>query len=195
MRSPEGAKLGEWMKEEGLSGTPSDLERLAEAGDATAKRLYDFAVGHLALAIANQVTVLNPGVLVLGGGVLSRGPGMVQRIRDTVARRSTVASSAAVKVLMASLGDDSPESSRGPVAGKSREDRSGRTGDPHPRARSARAAVLSGTRAGVDAGRTSGLRLHLSRPMPFQVGGDVRGTREVIDFTMAAETVDLIDWT
>ena len=40
----------------------------------------------------------------------------------------------------------------------------------------------------------TGVRLHLSRPMPFQVGGDVMGTREVIDFKMAAETVDLIDW-
>jgi glucokinase len=102
-----GAKLAEWMKEEGLEGTASDLERLAQAGEPTAKRLYDFAVGHLALAIANQVTVLNPGVLVLGGGVLSRCPGMVQRIREVVSARSTQASAAAVKVTMASLGDDS----------------------------------------------------------------------------------------
>ncbi|HEY0880954.1 MAG TPA: ROK family protein [Archangium sp.] len=102
-----GAKLAEWMKEEGLTGTASDLERLAEGGDATAKKLYDFAVGHLALAIANQVTVLNPGVLVLGGGVLSRCPGMVQRIREVVAARATVASASAMKIVMATLGDDS----------------------------------------------------------------------------------------
>jgi glucokinase len=101
-----GAKLGEWMKEEGLSGTASDLERLAQAGDAKAKPMYEFAVSHLSLAIANQVTVLNPAVLVLGGGVLSRCPGIVARIRDVVARR-TVASSAGVKITMASLGDDS----------------------------------------------------------------------------------------
>ena len=102
-----GAKLALWMKEEGLSGGAADLEKLAAAGDATAKRLYDFSSGHLALAIANQVTVLNPGVLVLGGGVLSRSPGMVERIRQTVASRSTVASSQAVRVAMATLGDDS----------------------------------------------------------------------------------------
>ncbi|HEY1087797.1 MAG TPA: ROK family protein, partial [Archangium sp.] len=59
------------------------------------------------LAIANQVTVLNPGVLVLGGGVLSRCPGMVARIRELVAARATVASAAAVKIVMATLGDDS----------------------------------------------------------------------------------------
>ena len=101
-----GAKLGEWMKEEGLEGTASDLEKRAAFGDATARRLYDFAVGHLALSIANQVTMLNPSVLVLGGGVLTRCPGMVERIRDVVARRATVASSV-VRVTMASLGDDS----------------------------------------------------------------------------------------
>lgn len=102
-----GMKLGEWMAESGLSSSlATELERLADGGDATAKRLYDFAVNHLALAIANQVTVLNPGVLVLGGGVLSRCPGMVERIRRVVASR-TVASSAQVRVTMASLGDDS----------------------------------------------------------------------------------------
>ena len=101
-----GARLGEWMKEEGLEGTASDLEKLAASGDVTAKRLYDFAVGHLALSIANQVTMLNPSVLVLGGGVLNRCPGMVERIRYVVARRATVASSV-VRVTMASLGDDS----------------------------------------------------------------------------------------
>lgn len=38
------------------------------------------------------------------------------------------------------------------------------------------------------------VRLYLSRPMPFQMGGDVIGTRESIDFNMAKETVDLVDW-
>ncbi len=40
----------------------------------------------------------------------------------------------------------------------------------------------------------TGVRLHLSRPMPFQVGGDVMEEREVVDFRMAKETVDLVDW-
>ncbi len=38
------------------------------------------------------------------------------------------------------------------------------------------------------------IRLHLSRPMPYQVGGDVVGEREVIEFGLAKETVELIDW-
>lgn len=102
-----GARLTAWMLEEGLTGTPSDLETRALAGHATAKRLYDFAVGHLALGIANQVTVLNPEVLVLGGGVLSRCPGMQARVREVVTQRAGVAARGAVRVELAQLGDDS----------------------------------------------------------------------------------------
>jgi diacylglycerol kinase family enzyme len=40
----------------------------------------------------------------------------------------------------------------------------------------------------------TGVRLHLSRPMPYQIGGDVVAPREVVDFTMAKETVELVDW-
>lgn len=40
----------------------------------------------------------------------------------------------------------------------------------------------------------TGVRLHLSKPMPYQMGGDVMETREVVDFKLAKETVDLIDW-
>lgn len=102
-----GAKLTEWMTESGLSGTPSDLERLALQGETIAKGLYDFAVGHLALAIANQVTVLNPGVVVLGGGVLTKCPGMVRRLTDVVFSRACAAARANLRVELAALGDDS----------------------------------------------------------------------------------------
>lgn len=102
-----GAKLAEWMKEEGLAGSATELEALALKGDATAKRLYEFVGGQLALAIANQVSVLNPAVLVLGGGVLTRCPGLVQRVRDVVTSRATVASRSGLRIAMASLGDDS----------------------------------------------------------------------------------------
>lgn len=101
-----GAKLTEWMREVGLNGTPADLERRALAGEAEARRLYDFAVGHLALAIANQVTLLNPQVVVLGGGVLMRCPGMVARIREVVGARACAAARVGLRVELATLGDD-----------------------------------------------------------------------------------------
>ncbi len=40
----------------------------------------------------------------------------------------------------------------------------------------------------------TGVRLHLSRPMPFQVGGDVVGPREVLELRLAKESVDLVAW-
>jgi len=102
-----GARLGAWMQEVGLKGLPADLERLVAEGEPEAKRLYDFAVGHLALAIANQVTVLNPAVVVLGGGVLSHCPGMVQRVKDGIARHTSGPAQRGLRVALATLGDDS----------------------------------------------------------------------------------------
>jgi glucokinase len=101
-----GGNLAAWMREVGLPGQPTDLEAQAERGVPEAKRLYDFAVGQLALSVANQVTFLNPAVVVLGGGVLSPCPGMFRRISEAVAQRSSVAAARAVKVVKAALGDD-----------------------------------------------------------------------------------------
>jgi glucokinase len=101
-----GHNLTRWMGEEGLAGGPNDLEVQALAGHPTARKLYDFAVGNLALAIANQVSVLNPGALVLGGGVLFGCPGMVRVIFGTVEQRSTKLSSTGLRKIMAELKDD-----------------------------------------------------------------------------------------
>jgi len=38
------------------------------------------------------------------------------------------------------------------------------------------------------------IRISLSRPMPFQIGGDVIGLREQMEFKVAAETVEVLDW-
>jgi glucokinase len=102
-----GARLTAWMREAGLEGTPSDLERLASEGNGTARTLYETAGGYLSLAIANQVTVLNPAMVVLGGGVLGRSPGLVARIQDVIARRSGAAARDGLEVKLAALGDDS----------------------------------------------------------------------------------------
>jgi glucokinase len=101
-----GQNLTHAMQAKGLTGTPYDLEQLAHTGNPEARALYDFAVGQLALQLANQVTVLNPAMVVLGGGVLSRCPGMVARVRAVIARRAGAAARGALKVELASLGDD-----------------------------------------------------------------------------------------
>ncbi len=100
-----GHKLAEWMAEVGLPANAAELELLAAKGNAEAVRLYDFVTGHSALAIANLVTMLNPGTLVLGGGVLVRSPKWTSRIVETIGARSSMVSRG-LKIGLASLGDD-----------------------------------------------------------------------------------------
>lgn len=102
-----GANLTAWMAEVGLSGSAGDLEALVGQGVAAALPLYAFVRDQLSLAIANQVTVLNPAQVVLGGGVLSRSPGLVRAIEEGIARDSGATSVAGLKVTLAQLGDDS----------------------------------------------------------------------------------------
>lgn len=86
---------------------PAILEELALGGDAAARRIYERAAGHLSVAIANQVSVLNPERLILGGGVLNNAPGLVARIEEAVTGWSTEVSARAVRISKAALGDDS----------------------------------------------------------------------------------------
>ncbi len=87
--------------------TPAHLERAALAGDPVAKVIYERARSFLALAVANQVTVLNPGKLILGGGVLMHTPELRRSIGEGVERYSSGTARLAVEVVNASLGDDS----------------------------------------------------------------------------------------
>jgi glucokinase len=86
---------------------PPMLEKAAEEKDPAAVDIYERAAGHLALGIANQITVLNPARLIIGGGVLMHCPGLRKRIREGVSRYTARVSQAGFQVAEASLGDDS----------------------------------------------------------------------------------------
>ncbi|MFB1480351.1 ROK family protein [Corallococcus sp. RDP092CA] len=87
--------------------TPVTLETAAEAGDAKAREIHDRAAHFLALAVANQVTVLNPSRLVLGGGVLTHCPGIKRQVLDGVQQWSSRVSREGLLIADAELGDDS----------------------------------------------------------------------------------------
>ncbi|CAM3978598.1 ROK family protein [Corallococcus sp. ZKHCc1 1396] len=87
--------------------TPVTLEKAADAGDAEAKELHERASRFLAIAVANQVTVLNPSRLLLGGGVLTYCPGIRQRVLDGVQMWASQTSREGLLVADAELGDDS----------------------------------------------------------------------------------------
>lgn len=110
MREAVGASSGKKLLE--LAGgkeellTPVVLERAALAQDPAAVEIYERAVGFLALAVANQVTMLNPARLILGGGVLNNCPGIHRRVVEGVRQLSSWVSRQAVQVSPAALGDD-----------------------------------------------------------------------------------------
>ncbi|MFY2562226.1 ROK family protein [Corallococcus terminator] len=87
--------------------TPVTLEQAAEAGDAAALEVYERAARFLALAVANQVTVLNPARLILGGGVLNHCPGMRRRVLEGVRAWASQTSREGLLIADAELGDDS----------------------------------------------------------------------------------------
>jgi glucokinase len=87
--------------------TPVTLEHAAEAGDAEAREVYERAGLMLALAVANQVTVLNPARLILGGGVLSHCPGLRRRVLEGVQAFASNTSREGLLISDAELGDDS----------------------------------------------------------------------------------------
>lgn len=103
-RSPGLAAL---LGEDAGQANPSHLEQAALAGDAAALEVYDFAAECLGLAIANQITMLNPGRLILGGGVLSRCPGLRERVLEHIRAHASVSSRENLAVVDAALGDDS----------------------------------------------------------------------------------------
>lgn len=98
--------LAERVTSNGGVLTPALLEEAAEGGDQAAKEIYDAAVGHLALAVANQITVLNPARLLIGGGVLLHCHGMRQRIKEAIAKYTSETAAEQVTVTDAALGDD-----------------------------------------------------------------------------------------
>jgi glucokinase len=87
--------------------TPVTLEQAAEAGDTEAREIHERASLMLAIAIANQVTVLNPARLILGGGVLTHCPGIRRRVLEGVQAYASTTSREGLLISDAELGDDS----------------------------------------------------------------------------------------
>jgi glucokinase len=104
---PEGSALRQRVGGDLKKLTPVVLEDAVREGDPAAQALHSTAVGHLALAVANYVTVLNPARLVLGGGVLSRCPLMREQLGKGVATLGSLLARQRVEVVDAALGDDS----------------------------------------------------------------------------------------
>lgn len=84
---------------------PGHLDQAARNGDAYAVALWDEVAPLLAMALANAVTLLNPGRLILGGGVWTGAPELARRTLAAYRQQVNAASAEACEIVDAALGD------------------------------------------------------------------------------------------
>jgi glucokinase-like ROK family protein len=90
-----------------LAGTEISLDSIEDAalaGDALALELVREAAGHLGVALAGMLNLLNPSMVILGGGLSRLGEVLLEPIRETVRRHSLVSSLAASEIRTSELG-------------------------------------------------------------------------------------------
>ncbi len=82
----------------------SAIEEAALAGDALANQLVREAAGHLAVAIANMLNVLNPTMVIIGGGLSRVGELLLAPLRSAVRSRAVIWSAASAQIVTSPLG-------------------------------------------------------------------------------------------
>jgi len=87
--------------------TIASIEDAALAGDGLALHLAHEAAGHLGIAIAGLLNLMNPALVILGGGLSRLGGLLLEPLRETVHRRTLVSSVAASEIRMSALGPKS----------------------------------------------------------------------------------------
>jgi glucokinase len=75
-----------------------------ENGDPACTAAVDAAVGHLAIGIANILTVIGPEMVVIGGGGAEAGEILLEPLRQAVRARLTLIPPDAVRIVSAELG-------------------------------------------------------------------------------------------
>lgn len=80
------------------------IEDAALAGDALALGVVREAAGHLGVAVAGMLNVLNPALVVIGGGFVRLGDLLLDPLRETIRHRTLVTSLAASQIVTSALG-------------------------------------------------------------------------------------------
>jgi predicted NBD/HSP70 family sugar kinase len=90
-----------------LDGDHRDIESIEEAalaGDPLARQVVTEAAGHLGIAIAGLLNLMNPRLVILGGGLARLGDLLLEPLRDGIRHRTLVSSLAAADVAASALG-------------------------------------------------------------------------------------------
>jgi predicted NBD/HSP70 family sugar kinase len=82
-----------------------DIVRAARAGDAGARRIVADVGGHLGVAVASLMNVLNPAVVVLGGEITGVGDLLLDPVRAAVRDRSLATTFEGTGIITSNLGD------------------------------------------------------------------------------------------
>ncbi len=88
----------------GTNPTVSTIEDAALTGDPLALALVQEIAGHLGIALAGLLNLMNPSMVILGGGLARLGELLLAPIRETVERRTLVSSLAAAEIRTSELG-------------------------------------------------------------------------------------------
>ncbi|MBM3500736.1 MAG: ROK family protein [Armatimonadetes bacterium] len=98
-----GSALERMASEAGLSLTGRETMAAAEQGDVVCRAIVEQAAGHLGLAIANAVSLLDPDIVVPGGGVPLAGEVWWTPLREAFSRQ-VVPAAARTRLAPAELG-------------------------------------------------------------------------------------------
>jgi predicted NBD/HSP70 family sugar kinase len=84
----------------------ADVVRAAVAGDPAARDAIERAGYHIGIALAGLVNIFNPSLILLDGSVARSGELLLAPIRQAIVRRSLAASSSAIRIELALMGDN-----------------------------------------------------------------------------------------
>ncbi|MGI6294638.1 MAG: ROK family protein [Armatimonadota bacterium] len=85
--------------------TAEAVAKAAKNGDSYAAEVWQDAMYHLGIGIANVVNILNPQAVIIGGGVANAGEMLFEPVTKTVKQRAMKVLAADVEILPSAHGD------------------------------------------------------------------------------------------
>src|SRR6266567_8052158 len=82
------------------------IAQAAQQNDSLAFRVFDEAVSHIGVALADVVNLLNPGVVVFGGPLFRAAPHLVEPLKRVIKQRALERSANQVQLRVSKLGSE-----------------------------------------------------------------------------------------
>jgi glucokinase len=86
--------------------TAREIGLAAEHGDSLASDVISRAASYLAVGMVNLANIFNPEMIIVGGGIANLGDRLLDPARRLVKERAFPVASAAVRIVLARLGND-----------------------------------------------------------------------------------------